>query len=65
MITKLTQEEQSILSEKITKLTELNQEAIAANAEAYKYDWKTLDLILSNAVNEYQNIINFAQAYKV
>ena len=61
-LTKLTQEEQLILSEKITKLVELNQKAIAQGVEAMQYDWKTLDLALSNSVLEYQNILNYSEA---
>ena len=61
-LTKLTQEEQLILSEKITKLVELNQKAIAQGVEAMQYDWKTLDLALSNSVLEYQNILNYSAA---
>ncbi len=46
-ITKLNQEEQQELSRRVTELSELHQQAIAKEAEAFQYDWQQLDTALN------------------
>lgn len=58
---KLDNEEQKIVSQKITELTELNQKAIALEAKAYEYDWQQLDRALKQALLEYRHILNTAE----
>ena len=55
---KLDNEEQMVVSKKITELTELNQKAIVKGAKAYSYDWQQLDRALKQAVLEYRHILN-------
>ena len=55
---KLDNEEQMVVSKKITELTELNQKAIVKGAKAYISDWQQLDRALKQAVLEYRHILN-------
>ncbi|QIG62306.1 hypothetical protein [Tenacibaculum phage JQ] len=60
-LTKLDFEQSKLLSEKIQKLTELNQRRVANNPASYQYDWMQLDKAVSQAILEFNHILTVGE----